>query len=214
MFTGIVQGTARLERLVDEGARRSLTLALPEGLGAGLQRGASVSVSGVCLTAVDIDGDAVRFDVIDETLARSTLGAVREGDRLNVERAATFGAEIGGHLISGHIWGTAEVVEVHTTPKNRRITLRPPPDALPYLLPKGYVGLDGASLTLGRVSEGTFDVHLIPETLEVTTLADLAPGDRVNLEIDALTQAVVATVERVLAARGEDTPPGAGVGPR
>lgn len=201
MFTGIVQGTATVASITDHDRLRRLVLDLPEGLGQGLVRGASVSVSGTCLTAVEIEGDRVSFDVIDETLDRTTLGERKVGDAVNVERAARFDAEIGGHLISGHIWGVAEVVEVEATQTNRRVALRPPADALPYLMPKGYVALDGASLTIGRVSDGTFDVHLIPETLELTTFDTALPGTRINLEVDPMTQAVVATVERVLAAR-------------
>lgn len=203
MFTGIVQGTAAVHATTDHDALRRLVLDLPAGLGTGLALGASVSVAGVCLTAVEVSADRVSFDVIAETLARTTLGALTHGDQVNVERAARFGDEIGGHLLSGHIWGTAEIVEVAATETNRTLTLRAPPSALPCLLPKGFVGLDGCSLTLGQVdpSTGTFQVHLIPETLRVTTLDKARPGDRINLELDAMTQAVVATVERVLAAR-------------
>lgn len=204
MFTGIVQGTAKVHDLTDHSALRRLVLDLPPGLGAGLTQGASVSVAGVCLTAVVIAKDRVSFDVIDETLERTTLGALQVGDRVNVERAARFGDEIGGHLISGHIAGTAEVTRVDRTATNCAITLRAPVETVPYLLPKGYVGLDGCSLTLGQVNraDATFQVHLIPETLRVTTLDQARPGTRINLEIDAMTQAVVATVERVLRERG------------
>lgn len=203
MFTGIVQGTATVAAVADRDALRRLVLDLPPGRGAGLTIGASVSVSGVCLTAVAVDGDRASFDAIDETLRLTTLGALGPGDRVNIERAARFGDEIGGHALSGHVWSTVEVVGVQTTETNHTIVLRAPADATPYLLPKGYVGLDGCSLTLGRVDpeDRTFRVHLIPETLRVTTLGDRAVGDRLNLEIDAMTQAVVATVQRVLAAR-------------
>ena len=203
MFTGIVQGTAEVRDLIDHPGQRRLVLALPDGRGAGLVPGASVSVAGTCLTAVGINGDTVAFDVIAESLARTTLGGLAVGDRVNIERAARFGDEIGGHLLSGHVWGTAEVVSVASTPTNHTIRLRAPADALPCLLPKGYVGLDGCSLTIGAVdaAAGTFEVHLIPETLRITTLGEKQAGDWLNLELDAMTQAVVATVERVLASR-------------
>lgn len=203
MFTGIVQGRARVRSMTHEGGILRLILDLPEGRGEGLVPGASVSVAGVCLTAVEIEGDTVRFDVIDETLQRSSLGGLAVGDAVNVERAARFGDEIGGHLISGHIWGMAEVTEVERTDANLRMRLRPPPDASRYILEKGYIALDGASLTIGAAQpDGSFDVHLIPETLRLTTFDRVQPGDRINLEVDAQTQAIVATVERVLAARG------------
>jgi riboflavin synthase len=204
MFTGIVQGTATVAAVHDRDQLRRLVLDLPPGRGQGLVPGASVAVGGVCLTAVEITGDQVAFDVIDETLARTTLGGLGSGDPVNIERAARFGDEIGGHLLSGHIWGTAQVVDVVQSETNHAITFRAPPSALPCLLPKGYVGIEGCSLTIGEVdaAAGTFRVHLIPETLRITTLGVLRPGDRVNLELDSMTQAVVATVERVLAARG------------
>jgi riboflavin synthase len=203
MFTGIVQGTGTVAAITDRDALRRLVVDLPPGRGAGLEIGASVSVCGVCLTAVDIDGDRASFDAIDETLRLTTLGALAPGDRVNIERAARFGDEIGGHALSGHVWGTVEVVAVASTETNHTIVLRAPADAMPCLLPKGYVGLDGCSLTIGRVDteDRTFRVHLIPETLRVTTLGERVPGDRLNLELDAMTQAVVATVERVLASR-------------
>ncbi len=203
MFTGIVQGTARIAAASTTDGVLRLTLDLPTGLGRGLVPGASVSVSGVCLTAVEIVEDRVQFDVIDETLRRTTLGERTTGDLVDVERAASFGDEIGGHLISGHIWGVGEVVEVAREGENTRVRIRPPASARKYILEKGYIGLDGASLTIGQVQpDGAFDVHLIPETLRLTTFDQARPGTRINVEVDAQTQAVVDTVERVLAARG------------
>jgi riboflavin synthase len=204
MFTGIVQGRGRILFVSDSAGIRRLQVALPAGRADGLQIGASVSVAGVCLTVVEIQDHQVSFDVIDETLRRTRLGALQVGEEVNIERAARFGDEIGGHLLSGHIWGTAEVVDVHPTDQNLRIQFRAPNDAMGCLLPKGYVGIDGCSLTIGTVEpeRQTFNVHLIPETLRVTTLGALAVGHRVNLELDAMTQAVVATVHRVLKAGG------------
>ena len=204
MFTGIVQGTAEVTAAETvEGVLR-LTLRFPAGALDGLTRGASVSVDGVCLTAVRFDERTARFDVIDETLRLTTLGARAVGDAVNFERAATFGAEIGGHLLSGHIIGTAAVVERAEADGNLAVTLEAPPSARRFLMEKGYIAVDGVSLTIGRVEReaGRFSLHLIPETRAVTTLDQRRPGDRVNLEVDAMTQAVVETVERVLAARG------------
>ena len=166
-------------------------------------RGASVAVSGVCLTAVAVSGSVVDFDVIDETLRRTTLGQRRVGDRVNVERAARFGDEVGGHVMSGHVWGVARATEVVRTDDNCAVTLAVDPDVIRYVLVKGFVGVDGASLTVGQVdrSARTFRVHLIPETLAVTTLGQIAVDSRCNIEVDPMTQAVVDTVERVLADR-------------
>lgn len=203
MFTGIVAGTARVTEASDRDGLRRLVLRLPDGGEAGLVRGASVSVGGVCLTAVTFAGPEVGFDVIGETLARTTLGALAVGDRVNVERAARFGDEIGGHLLSGHVVCAGEVVAREEHAGNLILRIRVPADVLRYVLPKGYVALDGASLTVGAVDAAScaFDVHLIPETRRITTLGDARPGDRVNVEVDAQTVAIVDTVERVLAAR-------------
>ena len=201
MFTGIVQGRATVAEVIDRDGLRALWLDFPAGGLADIAVGASVAVDGVCLTVVDATGDRARFDCIDETLALTTLGARVPGDAVNYERAASFGDEIGGHLLSGHIVGTAEIRSRTERDGNLELVLHIPPGHIKHVLPKGYVALDGISLTVGRVEGDTFSVHLIPETRRVTTLDDKLPGHRVNLEVDAMTQAVVATVERVLAAR-------------
>ena len=163
--------------------------------------GASVAVAGVCLTVVEVTGEGVAFDVIDETLRVTTLGELSEGAEVNIERAARFGDEIGGHQLSGHVSGTGVLSERVDTPDNCRLTLRLPQDLRPYVLPKGFVSIDGVSLTVGEVSAeaGTFHVHLIPETLRRTTLGEATTDGRHNIEIDAMTQAVVDTVRRVRA---------------
>jgi riboflavin synthase len=199
VFTGIVKGQARLEAVADRDGVRSLTLRFPEGSLAQLTRGASVSIDGVCLTAVSFDTETACFDCIDETLALTTLGERVVGEAVNFERAAAFGDEIGGHLLSGHVVGTAEVVSRTERAGNLEILLRMPTEHTKHVLPKGYVALDGISLTVGRVEDDVFSVHLIPETRTVTTIVSKQVGGRMNLEVDAMTQAVVATVERVLA---------------
>ena len=203
MFTGIVQGCATVVGVEDADGRRRLVLTLPQGRGQGLVAGASVAVAGVCLTAVSMQGDTVAFDIIDETLRRTSLGALVVGDAVNVERAARFGDEIGGHLLSGHILGPAIVAEVRAAGGNRALRIAPPAAAQPFLFTKGYVGLDGCSLTIGEVEpDASFWVHLIPETLRLTTLGDKQPGALLNLEVDAMTQAVVTRADQLLAARG------------
>ena len=123
---------------------------------------------------------------------------------MNFERAARFGDEIGGHQLSGHVWGAGEVVERAELPANVALTVGLPVELMRYVFEKGYIGVDGTSLTIGTVDREarTFQLHLIPETLQVTTLGRVSVGDTVNIEVDAMTQAVVDTVERVLAARG------------
>ena len=201
MFTGIVQGRGTVVGLEDRASFRRLTVRLPEGRAGGLETGASISVAGTCLTVVSFGGQDVAFDVIDETLRLTTLGALQVGDAVNIERAATFGSEIGGHVLSGHIMGTGELVRREPSENNLALYLRIPAEMQPYVLPKGYVAVDGCSLTVGTVEEGVFSLHLIPETLRLTTLGNRQPGDRFNIEVDAMTQAVVETVQRVLAAQ-------------
>jgi len=205
MFTGIVQGTARVHRTEDGAQSRRLELEFPEAAVAGLQRGASVAIAGVCLTVVGQEGRRVSFDCVDETLSRTTVGGLGEGASVNFERAARFGDEVGGHVLSGHVWGKGTVVARAESDDNCALTLHVEPALLRYVFEKGFVGVDGCSLTVGAVDReaATFRVHLIPETLRVTTLGEAAVGSLVNVEADAMTQAVVDTVERVLAARGE-----------
>jgi riboflavin synthase len=207
MFTGIIQGTAEVVAIDPRDNFRTHVVQLPEALLPGLEPGASVAHNGCCLTVTRIDGDRVAFDLMQETLRVTNLGTLTVGDRVNVERAARFGDEIGGHAMSGHVLCTAEVIDVIDSPDNREVRFRLPAEHARYLFTKGYIGIDGISLTLGHVDGPEFGVHLIPETLARTNLATRRPGDRVNIEIDPQTQAIVETVERVLADR--QTPPGA-----
>lgn len=201
MFTGIVQGTASVRILADKGSLRTLALHFPSGHTDGLQIGASVAVAGVCLTVVSTDGDIATFDVIDETLARTTLGSLTDGALVNFERAARYGDEIGGHLLSGHILATGSVRTRRDTPENCMLVIDVPDAVRRFVIEKGYIGVDGCSLTIGVVDAEGFAIHLIPETLRITTFSEKAVGDSVNIEVDALTQATVETVERVLRAR-------------
>ncbi|MBV8045857.1 MAG: riboflavin synthase subunit alpha [Paludibacterium sp.] len=199
MFTGIVQGTGELVALEEkQNFRRHVIRMAPEML-EGLVPGASVAHNGCCLTVTSVEGDRVAFDLMQETLRVTNLGALRLGDRVNLERAARFGDEIGGHAMSGHIFCQATVVDVVRSADNLTLWFELPLEAMKYVLTKGYIGVDGASLTIGAVEARRFCVHLIPETLQRTTLGARAPGERVNIEIDPQTQAIVDTVERVLA---------------
>jgi riboflavin synthase len=202
MFTGIVQGTAEIIAIAEKQHLRTHTVRLPPALLPGLQPGASVAHNGCCLTVTAIDGDCVSFDLMRETLRLTNLGLLQVGDRVNVERAARFGDDIGGHAMSGHIMGTAEVTQVLESANNRQIWFRVPAELGKYVFTKGYIGIDGISLTIGEVRGDGFCVNLIPETLARTNIGTRRPGDRINLEIDPQTQAIVDTVERVLAERG------------
>jgi len=164
-----------------------------------LEVGASVAIDGVCLTATSV-GDAVTFDIIPETLERTTLGLLACGSNVNVERALKFGDELGGHLLSGHIMGTAQIVEV----ANDNYTIQCPSEMGEFIQEKGFIAVDGISLTVGKTDGvGGFEVHIIPETLRLTTLGSKGVGDHVNIEIDAMTQAIVETTKRLMAEKEE-----------
>ena len=194
MFTGIIQGTGCIQS-VNGDSIVTIDVQIPST--DGLEIGASVSIDGVCLTATSVS-DTVTFDVIPETLDRTTLGSLSSGSNVNVERALKFGDELGGHLLSGHIMGTAEIVAV----ENQDYTIQCPPEMAEYIQEKGYIAVDGISLTVGKTNgNGGFDVHIIPETLRLTTLGSKGVGDQVNIEIDAMTQAVVETTKRLMESR-------------
>ena len=197
MFTGIVIGMGRVESVHgDEIVRLAIDFSTVST--EGLELGASVSVNGVCLTAVEIKGNNVSFDVISETLNLTTLGTLAEGNWVNIERALKFGDEIGGHLLSGHIMGTGEIIVRDEYDGNTDLIIDCPADIMRFIQPKGYIAIDGISLTVGRVEENTFSLHIIPETLRLTTLGVKGLGSNVNLEVDSTTQTIVATVERIM----------------
>ncbi len=203
MFTGIVQGIAEVLAVEEKPLFRTHVVKLPTALLPGLALGASVAHNGCCLTVTAISGNCVSFDLMKETLRITNLGDLQPGDSVNIERAAKFGDEIGGHLMSGHIMTTAEICKIVTSENNREIWFKLPDASLmKYILHKGFVGIDGISLTVGNVTKTKFCVYLIPETLARTTLGSKKLGQRVNIEIDPHTQTIVETVERVLALRG------------
>ncbi|MGR5131738.1 riboflavin synthase subunit alpha [Vibrio alfacsensis] len=201
MFTGIVQGTAKVVKIDKKERFQTHIIELQGALAEGLEIGASVAHNGCCLTVTKIEGSQVSFDLMQATLVLTNLGELEEGSRVNVERAAKFGDEIGGHSMSGHISLMAEIVDIIDTPNNRTIWFELPLASMKYVLAKGYIGIDGCSLTIGEVEANRFSVHLIPETLQRTLFGSRQIGEKVNIEFDPQTQAIVDTVERVLAAK-------------
>jgi riboflavin synthase len=205
MFTGIVQGAARVAHLSDRSGLRSVRLELPTGLAEGLAVGASVAVDGVCLTVTSLHGNgAADFDVMQQSLALTTLGSLVVGSRVNVERAARDGAEIGGHALSGHVDFCARVADVRRPENNHVLRLAVPPPWMRYVFAKGYIAVNGASLTVAEAERepgggGWFEVWLIPETLRVTTFADKQVGNLLNIEIERSTQVMVDTVRDAVA---------------
>ena len=197
MFTGIVQAVATVSALTDRPGLRSFTLAFPRGFCDELEIGASVSVDGVCLTVTERVGeDAASFDVMQQSLALTTLGTLALGSRINVERAARDGAEIGGHPLSGHVDFQATLAEVRQPENNHVLRIAVPPAFVRYIFAKGYIAINGASLTVSHVDKagGWFEVWLIPETLRMTTFGEKSAGAPLNIEIERGTQVMVDTV--------------------
>ncbi|MCI7480347.1 riboflavin synthase subunit alpha [[Pasteurella] aerogenes] len=202
MFTGIVQGTAQIHSIDEKSNFRTQIVKMPQELLADLEIGASVANNGVCLTVTEINQDLVSFDLMQETLKITNLGQIKVGDLVNIERAMKMGDEIGGHILSGHVYCTAKVVERLPSANNLQIWFElPNADMMKYVLTKGFIAIDGISLTIGEVKAQSFCVNLIPETLHRTLIGKREIGDLVNIEIDPQTQAIVDTVERYMAVR-------------
>ncbi len=199
MFTGIVQGVCNVVSS-ETGAGITRIAVDLGGLVAGLELGASIAVNGACVTTTEIDGSLVGFDLIKETVELSNLGELAPGTTVNVERSFRVGDEVGGHILSGHIAGVAVVSDIASDGGHRLVTVVVPREWMAYLLLKGFVALNGVSLTIAEVdrSAAAIVVSLIPETLARTTFNRLEVGDRINLEVDSQTQAIVDTVRTAL----------------
>jgi riboflavin synthase len=204
MFTGIVQGVARVEAIEAREGLHTMHLRLPAGFDTELAIGASVACDGVCLTVTERPApDVASFDVMAQTLRLTTLGGLMVGSGLNVERAAKEGVEIGGHPLSGHVDVSARIAEIRRPDNNHVIRFALPAPWMRYVFAKGYVGVNGCSLTVAeaqreRDGSGWFEVWLIPETLRMTTFGAKTVGDAVHIEIERSTQVVVDTVRDAL----------------
>jgi riboflavin synthase len=178
-----------------------LSLGHSADLGRRLEIGASLAVSGVCLTVISLDGDpplGCTVELSPETLSRTNLGGLRRGDAVNLEAALRMGDPLGGHWVQGHVDGTTTVTDRRDLTEHRVLAFAVPPELAPFLVEKGSITVDGVSLTVSALGPAGFEVALIPHTLEVTTLSALQPGHRVNLEVDVLAK----YVHNILAARG------------
>lgn len=206
MYTGIIQALCPVVEMEDKPGLKTFMVELPEHLLSGLQTGASVSIDGTCFTVTEIDGRRVRFDAMQETLEKTTIGSLKQGDHVNIERSAKMGDEIGGHPMSGHVSAMAKIVDVQESENNKAMTFELDPTWMRFVFSKGFVGLDGASLTVVDANKdaGTFKVFFIPETLKLTRFGTRQVGDYVNVEIDPQTQVIVETVERVMESRSRE----------
>ncbi|RFF30447.1 riboflavin synthase [Wenzhouxiangella sediminis] len=188
MFTGIVQAVGTVSRITPAQSGCRMRIDCPELGPAEWRTGDSVAVAGCCLTALDIDERGFSADLSAETLDRTSLGALATGNPVNLEPALAVGDRLGGHLVSGHVDGLAEVMSVRPAGESRIFRFRVPPELARFVAEKGSVTLDGVSLTVNAVEAREFEVNLIPHTLAVTTLGQLEAGDRVNLEVDLLAR--------------------------
>jgi riboflavin synthase len=210
MFTGIVQTKAEVSSFVGNDKFRTLTLKVASEYLTNLTIGASIAINGVCLTVTKFEQDQgvplsqeasmgmAQFDIIDETLEKTNLLKLDIGHNVNFERSVTFGTELGGHIVSGHIQTQAKITDIQTSADNCKMTLSLDERWMKYILHKGFVSVNGSSLTVGNTTENSFALHLIPETLKLTNLSNAQVGDYLNIEVDQQTYTTVETVERYL----------------
>jgi riboflavin synthase len=196
MFSGLIAHRGTVLRVTPDprgGARLEISAA--DAIAEGVAAKDSIAVNGVCLTVVSFDAQTVAFDVVPETLARSALGALEPGDPVNLELSLRLGDRLGGHLVYGHVDATAVILAKEPEGQGFRLTLERPAALVPFIVEKGYVAVDGVSLTVASVSGARFDIALIPETAARTTLGPKRAGDRVNLEIDPIARYARAAAE-------------------
>ncbi|MCF2846863.1 riboflavin synthase subunit alpha [Pseudoalteromonas sp. ACER1] len=203
MFTGIVQTQAVVVDATNQGGVLRLALQVEQQYAENLNIGASIAINGCCLTVVKFASDTkgccvINFDVIDETLKLTNLGKLAVNETVNFERSVTFGTELGGHIVSGHIHCIAEILSIKHHQDNCKMQLALAKEWQKYVLYKGFVSVNGASLTVGEVDEQGFWLHLIPETLSITNLDNYREGDKLNIEVDQQTYTIINTVENYL----------------
>ena len=196
VFTGIVEGTGIISKIAKKENLSTITVQTPSNFNEGIQVGASVCVDGVCLTVTQINQDSLEFDLIIETLKVTTFGGIEEKYIVNLERSMKLGDEFGGHIISGHVFDTATITKISEPENNYILTLNIDSNLQKYIFPKGYISLNGISLTIGEVNKNTntFTVYLIPETLRLTNLIHKLVGDSINIEIETQTRNTVDTI--------------------
>ena len=198
MFSGIVQEKAIINTLVEGNEHLTITIDCSKNFTKEQKIGDSVSVDGVCLTVTKKTKDSLTFDAVKETLNRTIIKNYVEGSCVNIESSLSYGGSVGGHLMSGHIHLKGQVKEVLIIGDSKDIVVDTSPEWSKYLFEKGYIGINGCSITIGKVNDTRFQVHLIPETLKTTNLDSLVFGNEINLELDQSTIAIVDTTERIL----------------
>lgn len=197
MFSGLIGYTGTVQRLTPlENGGMQLRLRCENASEEEVEPKDSIAVNGVCLTATDVDHNIVNFDVVPETLARSNLGALREGETVNLEYSLRLGDRMGGHFVYGHVDATGRVLSRTPEGQGERMRIELPAQLQRFVCEKAFISVDGVSVTVAAVGEGWFELALIPETLQRTTLGRRAPGDAVNLEVDPLARYAVEAARR------------------
>ena len=198
MFSGIVQTVGKIESIKDKNHIKTIRIETHGDYLEDIAIGQSVSVDGVCLSLVKKNKEYCEFEAVEETINRTTLGSYKQGTKVNLEKSLKFGDTVGGHFVSGHIHTKGRIVEVELIGESTNILVEIQEKWIKYLTEKGYISVNGASITIGKVSKNTFYVHLIPETLKTTNLDELIYDNYVNLEFDQATIAIVDTTERLI----------------
>ncbi|HVT62939.1 MAG TPA: riboflavin synthase subunit alpha [Legionellaceae bacterium] len=203
MYTGITKGLYEVIALHWNPGLLNYTVKLSPELSVNLKPGDSIAVDGVCQTVVTIENTAVSFQAIRETLEKTTLNELHLGAYVSIERSLRFGDEIGGHEVSGHVFGTAVIHQKIAEDNHLTLMIRCDPDWMKYILPKGFIAVDGSSLTVGKTlpEQGLFYLHLIPETLRCTNFANKPINAKVNIEFDHTTKTIVDSIERILSTK-------------
>ena len=203
MFSGLIAYLGRVAALEGDprgGAR--LRVEAPDAVAEGVSAKDSIAIDGVCLTVVELDAQSISFDVVPETIERSVLGTLAVGAPVNVELSLRVGDRLGGHLVYGHVDATALIVSKEPEGQGHRLTIETPESLGPYVIEKGYIAVDGVSLTVAAAGETTFEIALIPETSVRTTLGRKGAGDPVNLEIDPIARYALAAASRYMLRNG------------
>ena len=189
MFTGIIRERGRVADVRGDGEARHFRIEAPTAASQ-LSVGDSVSVDGCCLTATEVTDANFAVTAVPETISRTTLGALAEGDEVNLETATRAGEPLGGHYVQGHVDGVGRVESVEPQEEGSRMRIAPPPELIRYCVEKGSIAVGGVSLTIAALSDGAFEVALVPHTLEQTTLGQAQPGEAFNIEVDILAKYV------------------------
>ena len=198
MFSGIVQEAGKVIGFVKEKDIYNLSIECSSEFISDLKKGASISADGVCLTVKDENPEILRFDLVEETIKRTNFQNIKTGDNVNLERSLKMGDEIGGHPVSGHIHGISKVISIDKRDQSWDVKFSFEPFMHDYMLHKGYVAINGCSLTVGEVSNEFFMIHLIPETLSITNLFQLEQDSVVNIELDQNTIIIADSVKKYL----------------